>query len=96
MQHNPPFLMCKLAFLGLSISLLLLSGCGMVVKTFKPAPPPASWIEPLPSAQAHDGKMSELKNRFAAFLTSISRNVVLFNVANASSTSRTALRTTLS
>lgn len=59
--------MCKLACVGLSISLLLLSGCGMVVKTFKPAPPPASWTEPLPSAQAHDGKLSELKNWWQQF-----------------------------
>lgn len=50
------------------LSLLGLSGCAAApVNTFKPLPPPSSWIEPLPSTQAHAGKLTELNNWWQQF-----------------------------
>ena len=63
MIFNKRHLICYALF-----SLLGLSGCSLSnIKTFKPSTPPNSWIEPLPSTQPHDGKLSGLKNWWQQF-----------------------------
>ena len=48
--------------------LLGLSACSMPhVNSFKPVSPADKWLEPLPSTQAHNGKLSDLKNWWAQF-----------------------------
>jgi NodT family efflux transporter outer membrane factor (OMF) lipoprotein len=48
--------------------LLGLTGCSMSqLNSFKPVPPAAKWQEPLPATQAHDGKLSDLKNWWEQF-----------------------------
>lgn len=50
------------------ISLITLVSCSTShVNTFKPQSPANNWLEPLPSTQAHDGKLSELKNWWQQF-----------------------------
>ena len=61
-------LISRLIICGASLSLFSLSGCShMPLNTFKPTAPPASWIEPLPYIQAHDGKLSDLKSWWQQF-----------------------------
>jgi len=51
-----------------TLSILWLSSCGQIsVNTFNPPPPPASWVEPLPATQAHNGKLSALTNWWQQF-----------------------------
>lgn len=50
------------------LGLLTLSGCTTApVNTFKPALPPNGWIEPLPSTQPHNGKITNLKEWWQQF-----------------------------
>jgi len=48
--------------------ILVLSGCAIKpVAKYQPNSPPTGWIEPLPFKQAHDGKLSDLKNWWQQF-----------------------------
>ncbi len=48
--------------------LVLLPGCGLIpTNIFKPKTPPANWIAPLPSTQAHNGKLMDLKSWWQQF-----------------------------
>jgi NodT family efflux transporter outer membrane factor (OMF) lipoprotein len=50
------------------LSLLAIAGCAIAPPAkYLPNPPPAAWVEPLPFKQAHDGKLTDLKNWWQQF-----------------------------
>ncbi|MES2182468.1 MAG: efflux transporter outer membrane subunit [Pseudomonadota bacterium] len=68
MNQKSQSLIRYLALGSAAVCLLWLSGCSLIpMDKFKPAATPAAWIEPLPSTQAHDGKLSDLKHWWQQF-----------------------------
>ena len=50
------------------LSLLALASCAISpLAKYRPIAPPTAWIEPLPFKQAHDGKLTDLKNWWQQF-----------------------------
>jgi outer membrane protein, multidrug efflux system len=50
------------------LSVLALTSCAISpLAKYLPTAPPAAWIEPLPFKQAHDGKLTDLKNWWQQF-----------------------------
>ena len=50
------------------LSLLALASCAISpLAKYQPIAPPTAWVEPLPFKQAHDGKLTDLKNWWQQF-----------------------------